>query len=167
MKTGKILTGPHEGKIGKIVGKDAEGWTVVELSDGTMVSRLPTEVEEIKTVDITPSWPAVLHIMLAVLDNKKASREGRQAVIDNLKQMAQVAQMYTDLNQKGLPAAIQLKYTYLYQYGDLHEVIINFPDGQVRTLRIEEHQLSEYVPALFTEEPEFSGAFNQNKLYTK
>jgi hypothetical protein len=44
---GKILTGPYEGKIGFILGKDENGWTAVQLEDGKKISRLPTEIEEL------------------------------------------------------------------------------------------------------------------------
>jgi hypothetical protein len=161
IKRGKILTGPHEGKIGKIVGKDEEGWTVVKLNDGTKVSRLPIEVEEVETIDLTPTWPELVNIIIALIQggNTAGARE-------HLVQMATVAQMYVDLDKKGLPAAIQLKYTDLAQYGDIHEVVINLASGETRRVRIEEHEAVRSFLPLFAWEPE-PGEFNQHKLYTK
>lgn len=53
-----------------------------------------------ETIDLTPSWPAVLGMMLAVLDNKKASTEGRFAALKTLEQMANVAQLHLELQKK-------------------------------------------------------------------
>ena len=56
---------------------------------------------KVETIDYTPSWQSACEIYLAVLDNEKASEEGRKIAQDGLRHMARVAQMHVDsLNKK-------------------------------------------------------------------
>lgn len=154
-----------QGKYGKFLGMVGYGneqkFVRLEIN-GEVRDWHPDNVTEIETIDLTPTWPELVNLIIALIEggNSRAARE-------HLTQMAQVAQMYVDLDKKGLMAAIQLKYTDLMQYGDEHELIINLADGQVKTVRLYYHGDDEKFKQLFTEEPELSGQFNQNKLYTK
>ncbi len=45
-----------------------------------------------KTVDITPTWEAILPALLAVIEN--GNFEGRKVAIEELTRMAQLADLY-------------------------------------------------------------------------
>ncbi len=43
-----------------------------------------------KTIDITPTWSALLPLMVEVLKNPNASQEAKQEVTSELKRLAQI-----------------------------------------------------------------------------
>jgi hypothetical protein len=51
--------------------------------------------EEIKVIDITPTWEAVLPLMINIIENGKA--EGRKDMIDELGKMARCADLYNKM----------------------------------------------------------------------
>ncbi len=58
--------------------------------------------KQVDVIDMTPTWQAVLQISLMVLESGAATKDGRKAAIDNLKDMARVAQAYADhVKKKG------------------------------------------------------------------
>jgi hypothetical protein len=119
----------------------------------------------VETLDLTPSWVAVLSMMLAVLDNKKASAEGRKGALDTLKQMAQVADQTLNLHKKGLVVSINLLKEDLGQYGEAYYVVFHFSNGKEKRIKIEEHVWAGELLGFFEGPPDKFGQFEQDVLY--
>lgn len=47
-----------------------------------------------RTIDITPSWEAILPAMLAVITNPHASPDSKRLIEEELHRMAQLADLY-------------------------------------------------------------------------
>jgi len=57
-----------------------------------------TEKTKIGTVDITPTWVAVVPVLLAAIEN--GTSEGRRLAIEELKRMASIADAYVAANKE-------------------------------------------------------------------
>lgn len=53
---------------------------------------------EVKTVDITPTWEAVLAILLAVIENPNARPSAKASARGELRRMAQLADRYVAIH---------------------------------------------------------------------
>lgn len=58
--------------------------------------------DEARTIDITPSWAAILPVLLGVLQNDKAPATAHREVEGELRKMALIADRYVRLVKDGV-----------------------------------------------------------------
>lgn len=59
------------------------------------------QIREPKTIDLTPTWAAVLPVYLAVLDNQDASQTGKDNARAELRRMAEIADKWVSREKTG------------------------------------------------------------------
>lgn len=79
-----------------------------------------------KTVDVTPTWQAVMKIYLAALEN--GTDEGKEAATKEILRCAEIAQEYVDSQKNKNKVVIEVKGGIVQRIGTHHDIDIALVD---------------------------------------